>query len=218
MTNYTKITNFAAKDTLTPGDANKKVKGTEIDNEFNAIVDAIDTKADSASPALTGTPTAPTAAAGTATTQIATTAFVNAIPIGKVLQVVYGNAASDQTTTNSTSYVDSATASITPSSSSSKILVLCNQYSVVSDNGANQGQTSFYIDRDGTNIYTPGLIKIQDTYVNFGMQVIFPAHYLDSPATTTSVTYTIKARNDLSSGGTFISKSASSITLLEIGA
>ena len=46
MSNYTKITNFAEKDALTPGNANKKVKGTEIDNEFNAISTAIATKAD----------------------------------------------------------------------------------------------------------------------------------------------------------------------------
>lgn len=38
----------------------------------------LDDKADLASPALTGTPTAPTATAGTDTTQIATTAFVKA--------------------------------------------------------------------------------------------------------------------------------------------
>ena len=38
-------------------------------------------------PALTGTPTAPTAAAGTNTTQIATTAFVEAKPTTSVLQV-----------------------------------------------------------------------------------------------------------------------------------
>lgn len=42
-----------------------------------AIDGAIALKAPLASPALTGTPTAPTAAAGTDTTQIATTAFVN---------------------------------------------------------------------------------------------------------------------------------------------
>ena len=39
---------------------------------------ALDLKADLAGPALTGTPTAPTATAGTNTTQIATTAFVTA--------------------------------------------------------------------------------------------------------------------------------------------
>lgn len=41
------------------------------------------TKADLASPALTGTPTAPTATAGTSTTQIATTAFVGTAVSGK---------------------------------------------------------------------------------------------------------------------------------------
>lgn len=41
-----------------------------------AVYDALTTKANLNSPALTGTPTAPTAAAGTNTTQIATTAFV----------------------------------------------------------------------------------------------------------------------------------------------
>lgn len=78
MSDYTKATNFAAKDTLPVGDANKKVKGSEIDTEFNAISDAIATKADKNSPTFTGTPTATTAAAGTNTTQIATTAFVTA--------------------------------------------------------------------------------------------------------------------------------------------
>lgn len=76
MSDYTKATNFAAKDTLPVGDANKKVKGSEIDTEFNAISDAIATKADKNSPTFTGTPISTTAAAGTNTTQIATTAFV----------------------------------------------------------------------------------------------------------------------------------------------
>ena len=79
MSNYTKATNFASKDTLPVGDANKKVKGSEIDTEFNAISDAIATKADKNSPTFTGTPTAPTAAAGNDSTQLATTAFVAAL-------------------------------------------------------------------------------------------------------------------------------------------
>ena len=76
MANYLKATDFAAKDALLSGDPNKIVKGTEIDDEFDAIQTAVNSKANIASPALTGTPTAPTAAAGTNTTQIATTAFV----------------------------------------------------------------------------------------------------------------------------------------------
>ena len=95
MSSYVKATNFATKDTLPTGDSNKIVKGTEIDNEFNAIAGAISSKADIASPSLTGTPSAPTAPFGTNTTQLATTAFVNAAlqavyPVGSI----YINAAS----------------------------------------------------------------------------------------------------------------------------
>jgi len=55
MSNYTKSTNFATKDSLPSGDPLKIVKGTEIDTEFNNIATAIATKVDS-SGAL-GTPT-----------------------------------------------------------------------------------------------------------------------------------------------------------------
>ena len=84
MSSYTKSTDFASKDALLTGNPLKVVKGTEIDDEFNGIQTAINSKADLNSPALTGTPTSTTAATSTDTTQIATTAFVqqeiNAIP------------------------------------------------------------------------------------------------------------------------------------------
>ena len=76
MSSYTKSTDFASKDALLTGNPLKIVKGTEIDDEFNAIQTAVNSKADVNSPSLTGTPVAPTAGAGTNTTQIATTAFV----------------------------------------------------------------------------------------------------------------------------------------------
>ena len=79
MANYTKATNFTVKDTLTSGDPNKIVKGTEIDTEFIAIASAIASKADLASPAFTGVPTAPTALSTTNTAQIASTAFVQSV-------------------------------------------------------------------------------------------------------------------------------------------
>lgn len=77
MSDYTKLTSYDTKDALSTGDPLKRVKGTELDDEFDAIAVAIATKANSASPAFTGTPTGPTATAGTSTTQLATTAFVN---------------------------------------------------------------------------------------------------------------------------------------------
>lgn len=48
MSNYTKTTNFGAKDTLPSGDSQKIVRGTEFDTEFNNIVTAISSKLDSA--------------------------------------------------------------------------------------------------------------------------------------------------------------------------
>lgn len=76
MSDYVKSTNFASKDSLATGNPLKIVKGTEIDTEFNNIATAVATKADLNSPVLIGTPVAPTASAGTNTTQLATTAFV----------------------------------------------------------------------------------------------------------------------------------------------
>ena len=60
MSNYTKTTDFAAKDTLPGGDTNKVVRGTEFETEFDAISTAIATKSDTASPTFTGTVTIPT--------------------------------------------------------------------------------------------------------------------------------------------------------------
>jgi hypothetical protein len=77
MANYVKGTNFTAKDSLPIGNSGKIVKGTEIDVELNAVAAAIASKSDSNNPTFTGTPLAPTAAAGTNNTQLATTAFVN---------------------------------------------------------------------------------------------------------------------------------------------
>jgi hypothetical protein len=82
MSNYTKSTDFASKDSLASGNAAKIVKGTEIDTEFNNIATAIATKADLASPTFTGTPSLPSGTTGVTqstsddSTKLATTAFV----------------------------------------------------------------------------------------------------------------------------------------------
>jgi len=57
MSNYTKATNFATKDTLPSGNPLKIVRGVEIDTEFNSIATAILSKSDSISPTFTGTAT-----------------------------------------------------------------------------------------------------------------------------------------------------------------
>ena len=64
MSNYVQSTNFATKDSLSPGDPLKIVKGTEINTEFVNIAIAVATKADLVSPSFTtpllGTPTSGT--------------------------------------------------------------------------------------------------------------------------------------------------------------
>ena len=57
MSNYTKLTNFAAKDALVSGNPAKVIKGSEVGAEFDAIQVAVATKSDTASPTFTGTAT-----------------------------------------------------------------------------------------------------------------------------------------------------------------
>jgi len=54
LSNYTKTTNFASKDNLSPGNPLKIVKGTEIDTEFNNIQTAVATKTDNSAANITG--------------------------------------------------------------------------------------------------------------------------------------------------------------------
>ena len=96
MSNYTKTTNFATKDNLSPGNPLKIVKGTEIDTEFNNIQTAVGTKTDNASAAITGgaidgaTVGSTTPAAGAFTTLAAsgTTTLAGAL-VGAVTQAAF---------------------------------------------------------------------------------------------------------------------------------
>ena len=89
MSNYVKSTDFASKDDLTTGNPLKLIKGSEINTEFNNIQTAIATKADLASPAFTGNPTAATQLFGNSSSRLATTEFVqlalaSMYPVGSI--------------------------------------------------------------------------------------------------------------------------------------
>jgi len=73
MSNYTKTVDFAAKDSLSSGDSGKVIKGTEFETEFDNIVTAVATKANTADPTFTGTATFATLSDGT----IAVVAFAD---------------------------------------------------------------------------------------------------------------------------------------------
>ena len=88
MSNYTIAVAWSGKDALADSDANKVISGADFNTEFTAVQTAVNTKADlngSASEAFSCT----TAAAGTNTTQVATTAFVlNPLNIADVVYPV----------------------------------------------------------------------------------------------------------------------------------
>jgi hypothetical protein len=55
MSNYTPITDFAAKDNLATGNPSKIIKGADVSTELEAIATAITSKSDGTSPTFTGT-------------------------------------------------------------------------------------------------------------------------------------------------------------------
>jgi hypothetical protein len=139
------------------------------------------------------------------------------MPTGSVIQTV--NAAySTQTSTSSSSYTDTGlTASITPTSSSSKILVIVSVNGVYK-NGSN-ASIGLNVMRNATQITQiaiNGLSYTGDTSAN---QTSGSINYLDSPAATSATTYKVQFKNGASSGANVTindSSCTSTITLLEI--
>lgn len=148
---------------------------------------------------------------------------------GKVLQVVQATY-STATSTTSTSWADTGlSASITPSATTSKILVIVSQF-MKGSRSANTTGGGVRLLRGATNIFGSG--SSANPYENFYYQAIgatsmairlqFAMTYLDSPSTTSSTTY--KTQFAVENGGqseTMTAQEASStssIILMEIGA
>jgi len=141
---------------------------------------------------------------------------------GKILQVV-STAKLDTFSTSSTTYVDvtGLSVSITPTASTSKVFVTTNFV-------AAQDSTQlvfFVIDRNGTDIFVStdslsGMIYPQHTtevrYVSMS--------FLDSPATTSALTYKIQMKVDVNTGyvgrraGPTVLDIPGSITVMEVSA
>ena len=145
----------------------------------------------------------------------AVSALPAAIPTGSVLQVVNGTTATTQVTTSSTYSDTGLTATITPSSTSSKILVLAN----VPDahNSATISLLYLNLVRDSTQLIE--FVKHGDhlsgqSLVTYGGST----SYLDSPSTTSATTYKVQFAVH-SNGGSqhiFLNGSTGTITLMEI--
>jgi hypothetical protein len=122
-----------------------------------------------------------------------------ALPTGSVLQVVQATTSTTVSVTTS-SYTDTGlTASITPTSSSSKILVLVNQSIVISGSTGSQ-YGGMKLLRGATSILDPvesGGAPYDfgfATYGNQGMYNRLSINYLDSPATTSATIYKTQGR------------------------
>ncbi len=90
MSDYTKTTNFAAKDSLPSGNSGKIVKGSEIDTEFNNIQTAVATKLNINNSALTGSTSVQTLAVTGVLTTTAATVHTNGITMPDNAKAIFG--------------------------------------------------------------------------------------------------------------------------------
>jgi len=110
------------------------------------------------------------------------------MPTGSVLQVVIGENASE-VTLSTTTYTDTGlSATITPTSTSSKILCLWNMHVYNAATGSGFGTR---LVRGSTNIYTS--TQLYDTYSSASQNRRRSDYkHLDSPSTTSALTYKVQ--------------------------
>jgi hypothetical protein len=135
---------------------------------------------------------------------------------GHVVQVVTSESTNNSGAISSTTYVAASglTASITPSSTSSKILVLVNS-SVYGTSAATEGAYTIY--RNGSDIGdADGLSR---SYTGASDHIVpMSMHILDSPASSSSVTYAVYVKRTQGSGSLYtnLRGGKQSVTLMEI--
>ena len=144
---------------------------------------------------------------------------VQQLPAGSVLQVVQGTTQTE--VTNSTNvYADTGlTVTITPKFASSKILIMVSQ-SCYKGAGNTGNSVNIKIFRGATDL---GRVINAQTYNNTSgdLYSVASINYLDSPATTTSLTYKTQFANLVNAALVGVQKDnngLSTITLMEIAA
>lgn len=225
----------------TTGQVLAKASGTDLDfswvaqDDSNAIQNAIvDAKGDLIAATANDTPAR--LAVGTnghVLTADSTTAtgIKWAAPAagGKVLQVVQAQNSTVTTIGNTTSYSDTGlSGSITPTSATSKILVLVN-HGTIRRGGNIYAGANIKLLRGATDLQVFGSVVGNPVGESFDLTFSISHAYLDSPATTSSTTYKTQAANNATGSGAYIKFQAddtgypsvtnfATITLMEIGA
>jgi len=140
-------------------------------------------------------------------------------PAGKILQVVSATTTT-QVSSSSTSYADTTlSATITPSSASNKILVIVHQ-STLKGTGNNSNSVNLKLLRDSTTVWTLG--SQHDTNSSLQYNGVTSMAWLDSPNTTSAITYKTQFANFVAASIVYVQinsgSSPSSITLMEVKA
>jgi hypothetical protein len=138
---------------------------------------------------------------------------------GKVLQVIQATRSAAQNS-SSDSYVDATglTATITPSSATSKVLLFVSIGGCIKSSGNSNNQIYFQTLRDATVIHSSTQVFSTASAELFVGPVAW--NYLDSPATTSAITYKVQFKNKFANAyvGLMDNNDLSSILLMEIGA
>ena len=165
-----------------------------------------------------------TSASSIATSQLSGSISASSLPTGSVLQVV-STTKTDTFSTTSTSFVDvtGLSVSVTPSSTSSKILVICT---IPVGNNVSGQVAMVNLVRGSTTICQPASSQLfsssKTSYiVNGDIVTNSDLHFLDSPNTTSSTTYKIQIKTNtgtmyVGQRGSGDAATPSSITVMEI--
>ena len=145
-----------------------------------------------------------------------TGATVSGLTTGKILQVVNTTATTQKTTTSSSSFVEAYTVDITPSATSSKILILFSTFGYQDTTAVGSIYTIF---RDSTNLgdSSKGLMMFRNGGNNLEMGV--SGHVFDSPSSTSAITYGFRQKTESGSSAiSYISRSGAPtfLTAVEI--
>jgi len=137
---------------------------------------------------------------------------------GKVLQIVMGTT-STAVGTDSTSYIDTGlTASITPSSSSNKVLVLVSQIATIIQSSSSTKDTFFNLVRGSTQLFQNFSQTISPTGTT-RFHITNSMNYLDTPSTTSATTYKTQVKVSGTGQDIYLQKdsiSQSQIILIEV--
>jgi hypothetical protein len=152
-----------------------------------------------------------------------TVALQGGTGVGKVLQVVNATTSTVVSTSSSTMIDTGLTATITPTSTSSKILIFVSQNGIYKTNGSTQNMTDLTLVRGGSGLLPAnfsGTTGATDgTAIN--LSVTASCNYLDSPATTSPTTYKTQFNSRNGTATVYVQYagvSTSFITLMEIAA